>query len=178
MLEFQISLTFLWYTTVTVVDNKKSVDINDISEMGFVRPSSYKDSSWSCLYIHGIPKLTNIAGTEHFFANMVGLPAAMALPVGLLEVVGGVALLVGILTRVASILFIIEMTGSTIVAKLPRGFVGGFEVDLLLMAISISLLLTGPGRLSIEWIVLKRELFPKGKQMILQKQQQWQQKST
>lgn len=129
MLEFQISLTFLWYTTVTVVDNKKSVDINDISEMGFVRPSSYKDSSWSCLYIHGIPKLTNIAGTEHFFANMVGLPAAMALPVGLLEVVGGVALLVGILTRVASILFIIEMTGSTIVAKLPRGFVGGFEVD-------------------------------------------------
>jgi putative oxidoreductase len=127
---------------------------------------------------HGIPKLTNIAGTEHFFANMVGLPAAMALPVGLLEVVGGVALLVGILTRVASILFIIEMTGSTIVAKLPRGFVGGFEVDLLLMAISISLLLTGPGRLTIEWIVLKRELFHKGKQMILQKQQQWQQKST
>src|SRR3954447_817379 len=118
--------------------------------------------------IHGLPKLSNIAGTEHFFANMVGLPALMALPVGLLEVIGGIALLVGILTRLASIMFIIEMIGSTITAKLSKGFVGGYEVDLLLLAISISLLLTGPGRISIEWNVLKRELFPKGKQAVLQ----------
>jgi putative oxidoreductase len=124
--------------------------------------------------LNGIPKLSNITGTEHFFANMVGLPAAMALPVGLLEVVGGIALLVGFLTRVASILFIIEMIGSTIVAKLPKGFIGGYELDLLLMAISISLLLTGPGRISVEWNVLKRELFPKGKEMILQQRQQQQ----
>ena len=72
--------------------------------------------------IHGLPKLSNVAGTEHFFANMIGLPAAMALPVGLLEVIGGIALLTGVLTRIASILFIIEMTGSTITAKLSKGF--------------------------------------------------------
>jgi putative oxidoreductase len=123
--------------------------------------------------IHGLPKLSNIAGTEHFFANMIGLPSAMALPIGLLEVIGGIALLVGVLTRIASILFIIEMIGSTIAAKLSRGFVGGYELDLLLMAISISLLLTGPGTISIEWNVLKRELFPKGKQAVLQKQQRY-----
>jgi hypothetical protein len=34
-------------------------------------------------------------------------------------------------------------------------------------------LLTGPGRISVEWNVLKRELFPKGKQAILQKQQKY-----
>ena len=94
------------------------------------------------------------------------------LPVGLLEVIGSIALMVGVLTRIASFLFVIEMSGSTIVAKLPRGFVGGYEVDLLLMAISISLLLTGPGRISVEWNILKRELFPKGKEIVLQKQQQ------
>ncbi len=121
--------------------------------------------------IHGLPKLSNIPGTEDFFANMIGLPAAMALPIGLLEVIGGIALLVGVLTRVASILLIIEMIGSSIVAKLSRGFVGGYELDLLLMAISISLLLTGPGRISVEWNVLKRELFPKGKQMVLEQLQ-------
>jgi putative oxidoreductase len=121
--------------------------------------------------IHGLPKLSDIAGTEDFFANMIGLPAAMALPIGLLEVIGGIALLVGVLTRIASILLIIEMIGSTIVAKLSRGFVGGYELDLLLMAISISLLLTGPGRISVEWNVLKRELFPKGKQMVLEQLQ-------
>jgi putative oxidoreductase len=62
------------------------------------------------------------------------------------------------------------MIGSTMVAKLPKGFVGGYELDLLLMAIAISLLLTGPGRLSIEWNILRREIFPKGKQMVLQQE--------
>jgi putative oxidoreductase len=119
---------------------------------------------------HGLPKLSNIAGTEHFFSNMVGLPASLALPIGLLEVIGGIVLIIGLLTRIASILLIIEMIGSTIVAKLPKGFVGGYELDLILMAIAISLLLTGPGRLSIEWNILRREIFPKGKQMVLQQE--------
>jgi hypothetical protein len=44
------------------------------------------------------------------------------------------------------------------------------------MAISVSLLVTGPGRISVEWNVLNRELFPKGKQMMLLQQQQKQQK--
>jgi len=119
----------------------------------------------------GLLNLSKLQEKEDFFANMIGLPAAMALPIGLLEVIGGIALLIGALTRVASILLIIEMIGSTIVAKLSRGFVGGYELDLLLMAISISLLLTGPGRISVEWNVLKRELFPKGKQMVLEQLQ-------
>jgi putative oxidoreductase len=57
--------------------------------------------------LHGLPKLSNLPGTEDFFANMVGLPPTLALPVGLLEVIGGIVLLVGFLTRIASILFII-----------------------------------------------------------------------
>ena len=40
---------------------------------------------------------------------MVGLPSAMALPIGLLEVIGGIAILIGVLSRIAVILFIIEM---------------------------------------------------------------------
>jgi putative oxidoreductase len=65
-------------------------------------------------------------------------------------------------------LFVWFGLGVRLAAKLSRGFVGGYELDLLLMAISISLLQTGPGRISIEWNVLKRELFAKGKQAVLQ----------
>jgi putative oxidoreductase len=151
---------------------KKTISRKKLDQYG---PLPVRILAGIAFIVHGLPKLSNVAGTEHFFANMVGLPASMALPVGLLEVIGGIALLAGVLTRIASILFIIEMIGSTIVAKLPRGFVGGYELDLLLMAISISLLLTGPGRISLEWDVLKRELFPKGKEIVLQKQQQQQQ---
>jgi putative oxidoreductase len=64
------------------------------------------------------------------------------------------------------------MIGATIGAKLSKGFVGGYEFDLLLMSISISLLLTGPGKASIEWDLLKRELFPKVKEYISRQQQQ------
>jgi putative oxidoreductase len=86
----------------------------------------------------------------------------------LLEVIGGIFLLLGVVTRITAALFIIEMIGAILVAKISKGFVGGYELDLLLITISISLLLTGPGRISIEWDVIKREIFPRGKTIIQQ----------
>jgi putative oxidoreductase len=114
---------------------------------------------------HGIPKLADPAMTQGFFGS-IGLPPELAIPIGLLEVIGGIALLVGLVTRIASILLIIEMIGSSIVAKLSEGFVGGFELDLLLMSVAISLLLTGPGKISVEYDILKREIFPSGKKIV------------
>ncbi len=52
--------------------------------------------------------------------------------------------------------------------KISQGFVDGYELDLLLMSISISLLLTGPGKISIEFDILRRELFPKGRTLVQQ----------
>lgn len=111
---------------------------------------------------HGLPKFENIAGTQGFFGS-IGLPPELALPIGLLEVIGGIFLLVGVITRIAAALFIINMIGAIFLVKLPDGFVGGYELELLLIAISISLLLAGPGRISIEWDILKREIFPRGR---------------
>ncbi len=72
----------------------------------------------------------------------------------------------GILTRIDSGLFIIEMIGVVVIAKLSKGFVGGYELELLIMAICISLFITGPGKISIEYEVSKREIFPRGKQTV------------
>ena len=91
---------------------------------------------------------------------------ALALPVGLLEVIGGVFLIIGVLTRITSILFIILMIGAIITVQLSKGFLGGYQINLLYLSIAATLLVTGPGRPSIEWNVLKRELFPKGKEMV------------
>jgi putative oxidoreductase len=116
--------------------------------------------------VYGLPKLSSIPATQNLFSQMMGLPAAMALPIGLLEVIGGIAILTGILTRITAILFIIEMIGATIII-LPKGFVHGYDLALLSLSISASLILTGPGKVSIEWDILKREIFPKGKQIIM-----------
>lgn len=119
---------------------------------------------------HGLPKFENIAGTQGFFGS-IGLPPELALPVGLLEVIGGIFLLVGVVTRISAALFIIDMIGAIVLVRLPDGFVDGYELESLLIAISVSLLITGPGRISVEWDILKREIFPRGK-AIIQKQRE------
>ena len=63
------------------------------------------------------------------------------------------------------------MIGAIVFVRLPDGFVDGYELESLLIAISVSLLLTGPGQISIEYGILKREIFPRGK-VITQKQKE------
>jgi putative oxidoreductase len=114
------------------------------------------------LIVHGLHKFENLQGVQGFFTS-VGIPAELALPIALLEVIGGILLIIGLLTRITSILFIIQMIGFILVVKAEGGITGegGLEVELLLMTISISLLLSGPGRISIERDLIKREIFPK-----------------
>jgi hypothetical protein len=45
-------------------------------------------------------------------------------------------------------------------------FCRGYEFELPLISIAVSLLLTGPGRISIDWDLLKREIFPRGKTLV------------
>ena len=117
--------------------------------------------------LHGYPKFGNIPGIQGFMGSL-GVPGELALPVAILETIGGILLILGVLTRISAILLAIEMSLTSLVVKLQGGFLGGqgqpgFEIDLLLMAMAISLVITGPGRVSIEWDVIKREIFPKGK---------------
>ena len=110
--------------------------------------------------MHGLPKLLDIQGTQNSFTNM-GLPPDLAIIIGLLEFIGGLAILLGILTRIAAGLLAIDMIGAILQVKLSKGFIGGYELDLLYLAIMISLLISGPGSLSIEKNILKREIYPK-----------------
>lgn len=110
--------------------------------------------------MHGLPKLLDISTTQNSFTNM-GLPPELAIIIGLLEFIGGLAILLGVFTRIAAGLLAINMIGAILQVKLAKGFIGGYELDLLYLAIMISLMLTGPGNLSIEKNVLKREFFPK-----------------
>jgi putative oxidoreductase len=58
------------------------------------------------MVVHGVPKLMGPA-RQQMRAGMsqLGIPAALFDLVGLLEFIGGLALIFGVLTRVASLLF-------------------------------------------------------------------------
>ena len=67
----------------------------------------------------GFGKLTGLAGTAQFFAA-VGLPAptVLAVVVGLLELLGGIAILVGFQTRAIAIVLAVFTLAATAIAHL------------------------------------------------------------
>jgi uncharacterized membrane protein YphA (DoxX/SURF4 family) len=55
-----------------------------------------------------------------------------------LEVVGGIFLPVGVVTTITASLFIIDMIGATFLVKILRlYFMGGYELELLLVTVSV-----------------------------------------
>lgn len=103
---------------------------------------------------HGLDKfqsgLGNIA--EHFAS--LGLPGFLAYVIAVIEFIGGIAMIIGIGTRFVSILFACVMLGAIFTVKLPEGFVGGFELDVILLAISIHLAISGSSFLSLEQAII------------------------
>lgn len=100
---------------------------------------------WGIIFIaHGLPKLLNSAGTAGFFGS-IGLPVpqASAIIVGLVEVIGGLCVLVGVQVRLAAALLALAMLGAIALVKFPLGFVGGWEFELALLAGTLSLILSG-----------------------------------
>ncbi|WP_083851069.1 DoxX family protein [Halogranum rubrum] len=105
------------------------------------------------------PKATGISGFAGFLSSLgVPLPTLAAWGVGLLELVGGALLLVGLLVRVTGALVALDMFVATVLVHLPDGY-GGIELTLVLTLIAGSLVLSGPGALSLERALFERELF-------------------
>ena len=100
------------------------------------------------------PKAMGIQGFAGFLGGLgVPLPTLVAWGVGLLELVGGVLLLVGLLTRIVGALMAINMAAALVLVHLPSGFVasnGGYEYVLVLAFCSLGLAVGGPGALSVD----------------------------
>jgi putative oxidoreductase len=93
-------------------------------------------------FIHGLSKFQGgISNTVGFFDSL-GVPGFMAYAVAVIELVGGIALILGLGTRIVTLLFALIMIGAIFTAKLSLGFLGngqmaGYELDLVLLAASL-----------------------------------------
>ena len=113
-------------------------------------------------FAHGWQKLfTNgIDGTAAFFAE-VGIPAATAAAwvVALVELAGGAALILGVAVPVAGLVLLVDMIGAFAFVHAGAGLFadqGGYELVLILGAVSLLLAAIGAGRYSIDHLLTGR----------------------
>lgn len=96
---------------------------------------------------HGIMKLSSMEGTIAFFASL-GFGAFLAWAVAIIETVGGIALVLGVFSKIFGALLTIIMLVALIKVKLPLGFVAS-EIDLMLLVTAIATLFNGCGKYSV-----------------------------
>ena len=111
---------------------------------------------------HGAQKVFvyGFAGTSGSFADM-GVPlAAVAGPlVGLLELVGGVLIVLGLATRLVAAALAVDMLVAMVLVHLSSGIFaaeGGYELTLVLAASAATLVIAGAGRLSVDAVLTQR----------------------
>ena len=110
---------------------------------------------------HGAQKLFvyGFDGIAGGFAQMgVPFPGNMGPLVGFVELFGGLALIAGLLTRLAGVGLTAVMLGAMAFVHLPAGFFlpNGYEFVLLLAASATTLAIVGAGRYSLDAQLARR----------------------
>jgi putative oxidoreductase len=113
---------------------------------------------------HGLPKIQN---PFHWMGN--ALPEAIQLLPALAEFVGGIALMLGLFSPVASFFLLVNMTvamvlghwvhGHPFVSLDPHGH--SYELALVYWSINLFILINGPGRFSFDYFFF-RDFFKNG----------------
>jgi putative oxidoreductase len=110
---------------------------------------------------HGWQKLTGI-GPANFGQGLaqsgVPLPIFMGYVVTFTEFIGGVLLIVGLLSRLAALFLTINLTVAILLVSIHSGLLSstsgiGMELPLALIAGFLVILLAGPGRLSLDYLL-------------------------
>ena len=104
--------------------------------------------------VHGAQKFGIIGdGSISGFAEGMGVPLFLAIIAGLIELVGGLAIALGVFTRHAAFLGTIVMVVAYILAHMPKGILpwsNGGEKVLLYIAAFLALIAKGKGKYSIK----------------------------
>ena len=121
----------------------------DISFMGL------RSSIGVIFIVAGMSKIGN-PGFGGFLSNL-GLPPEMHIPVALAEVVPGILLIIGVLSRISASLLSIIMLGAIFLVKEAQSLTGdgGYRIDLILLSACLVIIAAGPGRVSLSQVVKK-----------------------
>jgi putative oxidoreductase len=110
---------------------------------------------------HGVDKFQmGLSNVEAWFSS-IGIPGFLAYVVAVLELVGGVMLILGLFTRYVSGLFVVLLIGAIITAKLSGGLLGngqgaGYELDLGFILVSLYLVVADRTPFSVDRFIMSK----------------------
>jgi len=122
--------------------------LNDIVFMGL------RSAIGVIFILHGMSKFN-----PGFAENLpsMGLPVEMQIPIALAELIPGIFLVLGVLSRLSASLISIIMLGAIFMVKGASSITGkgGVELDLILLATALVIMIVGPGRISLAQAIKK-----------------------
>jgi putative oxidoreductase len=151
-------MTTNFHTTSSSSNLQRVLSTNDS-----LAPLALRLAGGAIFVAHGTQKLFGafggygLEGTGQFF-DSVGLSPGylMALLAGAAEFFGGLALIFGLLVRPAAASLAFAMLIAIFAVHFSKGFFldkGGYEYALALLALSVSLVVSGGGRFSIDSVL-------------------------
>lgn len=96
---------------------------------------------------HGFSKIQNMDMTIGFFSSL-GIPVFLTYAVAWIELLAGIALVLGVYTCVAGVLVAIIMLFAVILVKSKSGFMSA-ELDMMAFVSAIAISILGPGRFAL-----------------------------
>lgn len=104
------------------------------------------------IFAHGYAKF--FGGMHHHvqFVRSLGAPGWLAYVSAGVEFLGGLLILLGLFTRIASVLVLINLLVAIFKVNLHQGLVGGYEFPLICAAAAFALIFYGSGPISLDWL--------------------------
>lgn len=103
---------------------------------------------------HGAGKLMAMDQTVAFFGKL-GFAPFLAYVVTIVELLGGILVLLGFFVEYVGVLLAIVMLVAIFKVKLSKGFIGGYELDFTLLLAALSLMFSGAGKYSLSSFLKK-----------------------
>ena len=106
---------------------------------------------------NGLSKFQGGIGNTAGWFESIGIPGFLAYAVGTIELVGGIALILGLGTRIFALLFGLIMLGAIFTVNLQAGFLNGYVMDLVLLVLAVHIVLNGSKLYSLGQVIFNRK---------------------